>query len=406
MADRTKSALDKMQGHFHNPFKSWSPYNKIFFAGEGICHSYDEYGAPYAGRHQCLGQTFTSRLIWTPDYHLKGRTNLSQEVEKGFHKKCCVGELVEVRHRPIMFVKRDAGAKYLVIHMHGNGCDVGEMQPSAVEQAARWESHVILPEYPGYGEAPGRASVKDVEWAVMSAALFVLTELQVPPEKIIIFGYSIGSGAACLLARALCEMDKAPAALILHAPYTSLRAMAVHFAGPIGNTTFNRFKTRRNLPYVTAPVLICHGDRDEVIPYEMGLANFRARDGCGYHTEFFQQVGCTHGEYNPNQHLFLPGLNFLQKHVKGFTTAEKLRLTPYPQDYDKPPDDIKELHSIQKSNSRRKMAVTGSCMCAAIVVEMICGSVWLCWRGLKRNLVEKLCPTCIKKYELHIKGRK
>lgn len=239
-----------------------------------------------------------------------------------------------------------------------------------------------------------------------SAALFVLAELQVPPERIIVFGYSIGSGAACLLARALCEMDKPPAALILHAPYTSLRAMAVQVAGPIGNTTFNRFKTKRNLPYVTAPVLICHGDRDEVIPFWMGEECAKAREGCGYPTVFFTQPGCTHCEYNANQHLFSPGLDFLKEHVSGFTSAAYLRLAPYPQQYNKPPEDIKELHRRKCSVSRRQMAVAGSCMCCAILVEAICGSFWLCWRGLKRNVIQHTCPSCIQNYELHFKGIK
>mmetsp|Transcript_98768 Transcript_98768/g.171157 ORF Transcript_98768/g.171157 Transcript_98768/m.171157 type:complete len:413 (-) Transcript_98768:120-1358(-) len=399
-----------MTGTFHNPFKSWSPLNKIFFAGEGICHSYDEFGRPYTGTVNYRGQTFTSRLLWTPDYHIKGRTAMSQEVEKGTHTSMCGGKVEQLRRRPVMFVQRHHGAKFVVIHMHGNGCDVGDMQPLALEQAYTWEAHVILPEYPGYAEAPGRSSVKDVEWAVMSAALFALTELQVPPSRIIVFGYSIGSGAACMLARSLCEMDMPPAALMLHAPYTSLRDMAVHFAGAIGNTTFNRFKTKRNLPYVTAPVLIFHGDRDEVIPFQMGINNFKSRERCPYPTEFFQQQGCTHNEYDPQRHIILPGLAFLRKHViPKMADRNVVTLQPYPQEFNNPPEDIEEIKTANVSrdaSSKAKTAANLGCMCGAFVIEMICGSVWLCWRGLKRNVVQKVCPTCVKHYKLHIKGDK
>lgn len=395
-------------GRFHNPFKAWSPLNKIFFAGEGICHNYDEHGRPFAGTVNHRGNMYTTRLLWMPDYHFAGRTHLSQTIEKGTRDGIC-GQVKELRRRPVFFVQRHQGAKFLVIHMHGNGCDAGEMHPLALEQAALWDAHVILPEYPGYAEAPGRASVKDVEWAVMSAALFTIYELQVPYEKIIVFGYSIGSGAACLLARTLCEIDRPPACLMLHAPYTSLRGMAVHFAGSVGNTVFNRFKTKRNLPYVTAPVIIFHGDADEVIPFQMGIDNWESRKGCGYPTEFFQQRGCSHCVYDPLQHIVLPGLAFLRKHViPRMKDRSDLMLRAYPQEYNQPPPDIMELKEkkSRNMNSKRMMAANMGCMAGAACIEMICGTFWLAWRGFKRNVVEKACPCCIHKYRLYVKKEK
>lgn len=404
-------------GDIHNPFKSWSPINIPLYAGSLDESSYDIYGQPYTGRHQCLGQNFTTRMLWTPDYHLVGRNNFSKTVRKGTVVGCTGSEMKEIRHRPLLFVQREMGAKYVVLQMHGNGYDIGLGWDQAIQVAAQWQSHVILPEYPGYGEAPGRAGTKDVEWAVISAALFVMEELKIPHHKLILMGFSIGTGAATFVARFLCEMDRPPAALILHAPFTSLREESIHFlkfagvhpcVAQVGQATFNRFKTKKFLPLIDAPVLILHGDQDEIVPYWMGQKNAKAREGCPHITKFITLQGCTHNEFDDNVHIIMPGLKFLTESVPGFYNAPPLPPFTYPAEYNQPPEDILELQEKSKLTQmkKRRLAPMIGCMCLAASVELFCGAVWLAWRGVKKKVVRPLCPSCVKAYEFHVKGVK
>mmetsp|Transcript_3394 Transcript_3394/g.6068 ORF Transcript_3394/g.6068 Transcript_3394/m.6068 type:complete len:384 (+) Transcript_3394:70-1221(+) len=365
---------------FHNPCKRHSPINKIYFPGQGKDTTYDVTGAPYAGRRTCLGTIYTTQLLWTPDYHLKGRKHYLHEV-------VCPG----VRRRPVYFVQRTSGAKFLVVHLHGNMCDIGDMQPAAVEQAARWEAHVLLPEYPGYGVAPGISTVKDVEWAVMSSALYAMKDLGVPHDRIIIFGRSIGTGPAALLARTMTEMDMPPAALILQSPYTSLRDMGIKVAGRIAHVTLNRCRTKRNLPHVNAPVLILHADRDEVIPWQQGKLNADSRKGHKFVTELHTQRGCTHNEFSIVDDVCTPGATFIDKHVKlvehKCITVNQATIPMYLRC---PTEVIAARRRLGRVASQAKAVSEVSCMCGAMVGEAFCGCTFFIYKGL-RDLFRSGC---------------
>ena len=82
-------------------------------------------------------------------------------------------------------------------------------------------------------------------------------------EKIIVFGYSLGTGPAAALAA-----RNHPHMLILKAPYysmTELTQKAMPYL-PIGILQKNRFCTYQYLKDVQYPVAIVHGDSDRKIP--------------------------------------------------------------------------------------------------------------------------------------------
>ena len=57
----------------------------------------------------------------------------------------------------------------------------------------------------------------------LDALDFIEGSLQIPADRIVILGRSIGTGPACYLAAELTKRGKPPAALVLHSPYTSIR---------------------------------------------------------------------------------------------------------------------------------------------------------------------------------------
>jgi fermentation-respiration switch protein FrsA (DUF1100 family) len=88
---------------------------------------------------------------------------------------------------------------------------------------------------------------------------------------IVYLGASLGAAVAVALAS-----EEPPAALVLEAPFASVQAMA-HATVPGAGWLFRtRYDTLGTVGRVRAPVLIFHGDADEVVPYRQGRAVFEA----------------------------------------------------------------------------------------------------------------------------------
>ena len=68
------------------------------------------------------------------------------------------------------------------------------------------------------------------------------------------------------------------AGVVLEAPLTSTVEVArsVYFWLPLSLLITDQYNIERDIPAVTAPLLILHGEQDEVIPVDMGRRIYRA----------------------------------------------------------------------------------------------------------------------------------
>merc|ERR1719191_701243 len=132
--------------------------------------------------------------------------------------------------------------------------------------------NVLAVEYPGYGllsHVPAsEAALKEV---VLTAFRFILDELKVAYEQIILFGRSIGSGPAVYLA------SKYPVGgLILVSAFSSIKGAVQSIVGRFLAWTFHeRFPNYRIIANVSCPSLFIHGERDGLIPAEHSLRLFK-----------------------------------------------------------------------------------------------------------------------------------
>jgi fermentation-respiration switch protein FrsA (DUF1100 family) len=108
------------------------------------------------------------------------------------------------------------------------------------------------------------------------------------PEQIIIHGESLGTAVATWLA------TKRPCAgVILEAPFTSAKAVAGRVLPVLGPALIWGFDNLSRMKEVRAPVLVIHGDRDEVIAYEFGQQLFAA---ASEPKSFWTIPGATHND--------------------------------------------------------------------------------------------------------------
>ena len=88
-----------------------------------------------------------------------------------------------------------------------------------------------------------------------------------PADRIVLVGESLGTGVAVPLAA-----RHPVAAVVLEAPFTAAVDVAARAypAFPVRLLMRDPFRSRDHIARIGAPLLILHGEADQVIPYAMG----------------------------------------------------------------------------------------------------------------------------------------
>jgi hypothetical protein len=159
----------------------------------------------------------------------------------------------------------------VIAYFHGNGGHIG-YRAERLRWFARNGYGVLMAEYRGYGGNPGTPSESGLV-ADGAAAFDFLNGEGIAPNRLVIYGESLGSGVAVLLAA-----QREVASLILEAPFTSVAEVAqYHYSFiPASALLRDRFDARAKIGNVRAPILVLHGERDRVVPLRYGRALFDA----------------------------------------------------------------------------------------------------------------------------------
>lgn len=107
----------------------------------------------------------------------------------------------------------------------------------------------------------------------LAAYDYLIGARRVTPERLLLFGRSLGGAVAGHVA------SKKPAAgLILESVFPSVAAVArAHYFGlPVDWLLGAEFNLTDRLAGLSLPVLVIHGDRDDIIPIELGKQVFAA----------------------------------------------------------------------------------------------------------------------------------
>lgn len=162
-----------------------------------------------------------------------------------------------------------SGAKQWVLHCHGNGGNIDGRLELAKEFCQRGIG-VVLFDYRGYGRSSGAITR---EGELFEDAQAIYDRLAQQHQPIWIYGESLGGGVASYLA------EKNPCrGLVLQSTFTSFIERAGENYGFLPLSLLSRFQmnTRARLANLKCPVLVIHGNRDEVIGFRHGQALFAA----------------------------------------------------------------------------------------------------------------------------------
>lgn len=157
----------------------------------------------------------------------------------------------------------------VLLHCHGNATDIGMMMGPYFELAKQLGIEVVGVEYSGYGVSSGSPNAGRTYADVEAACDFVLAQ-GIPPENIVAYGQSVGSGPACYIAS-----KHKLGGLILHSPLMS----GIKVIDPQPDSCCRPscvfsccdfYPNDKRVRKATCPTFIIHGRLDDIVPFYHG----------------------------------------------------------------------------------------------------------------------------------------
>jgi pimeloyl-ACP methyl ester carboxylesterase len=180
------------------------------------------------------------------------------------------GERVVALYGPAMTTDGQAdpgaGSRPTMIFFYGNAMCLNDSLYE-MERFRRLGLNVLIPDYVGYGMSAGSPSERGCQATADAVYDYLVSTRKVRPTTIIPAGWSLGGAVAIDLAS-----RRQVGGLIALSSFTSgidMGRRMLPFA-PVSLLLRHRFESLRKIAKVRCPVLVGHGERDPLIPVEMG----------------------------------------------------------------------------------------------------------------------------------------
>jgi fermentation-respiration switch protein FrsA (DUF1100 family) len=181
------------------------------------------------------------------------------------------------RAKQFAWVMENPDARTWLLYLHGNSATVasrvnieryGDLRALGVS--------ILAPEYRGFAGLPGVPTEHDLNADARAAFDYLTNTRHVPPTRIVVYGWSLGSAVAVDLTANVDEaaviLEGAPASLV------AIGAMRYPFF-PIRLVMRNPFESIAKVDRIHSPMLFLHSREDEIVPYQEGRRLFeRARE--------------------------------------------------------------------------------------------------------------------------------
>ena len=160
-----------------------------------------------------------------------------------------------------------------LLWLHGNAGNISHRLDNIGLMHQRLGLNIFIFDYRGYGLSLGKPTEQGT-YRDSEAALAHLRGMpEVDPEKMVLFGRSLGCAMAILLA------TKEPVmGVITESPFTSVSALARHTTPwlPVWPLLRTRYDSLSRIGQIKAPLLVIHGQVDQIVPFKMGRELYEA----------------------------------------------------------------------------------------------------------------------------------
>ena len=162
---------------------------------------------------------------------------------------------------------RTADARGAILYCPGNAGNLQSRANAVRELGDALGRSVLIFDYPGFGKSNGEPNENGCYEAADAAYEWLIREAKIAPDRIVLYGESLGGAVAIDLAT-----KKPHGALVLVRTFTSAPDVADYqFPLFFGNLVMtNRFDSLAKIPRCKSPVFIAQADKDRLIPLRQG----------------------------------------------------------------------------------------------------------------------------------------
>ena len=164
--------------------------------------------------------------------------------------------------------------KGTILFFHGNAENIST-HIGNVWWLPEYGFNLVLVDYRGYGRSDGAPTLDNVHNDAAAALAHVFNMENVDPEKIAVFGQSLG-GAVAITTLAHSPYGQQVRALVLEGTFADYRQITREKLGgfwltwplqiPLSYTVSNRYRPMDDISRIDTPILIIHGQADTIIP--------------------------------------------------------------------------------------------------------------------------------------------
>ena len=152
-----------------------------------------------------------------------------------------------------------------ILFFHGNAGNLNNRIYKLNELSKLNVNYLILA-YRGFSGNEGKPSEEGF-YKDSRAAKYFLNLNNIPDKKIILYGESLGTAVAIDLAK-----DHNFSGIILESPFTSMVRLAQKYYPylPVKILLKDKYESLKKLPKINTPTLVMHGEKDKIVPFQMG----------------------------------------------------------------------------------------------------------------------------------------
>ena len=174
-------------------------------------------------------------------------------------------------------INKDLQKKKTLILFHGNAGNLNN-RIYKINELNKLDINILLVSWRGFSGNRGKPTEKGL-YEDGKAAIKWIKDQGVDQKNIILYGESLGTGVATQM-----SLDFDVSALILESPYTSMvdAARLYYPYLPVSLLLKDRYENSKKIDKINIPVMIMHGQKDNIVPVEMSYTLFKLIKGEKY----------------------------------------------------------------------------------------------------------------------------